>query len=717
MIYHTNHNILSSYNPLTTTPEKSLLNILGHSNSSDLNLADGSNFSLINHRSSLITSTTETENDHLVVKALSTTTSLPDLVIENAVAPTIAAAGSTIQISYTEKNIGGSSAGWHYVDFYLSKDNVWSTDDSLLSFNSVSSLGAGASVNQSVSVTLSNGLTSGTYYLLYVGDSLKQVTESNENNNVAAKAINITSAFPDLVIENVVALTIATIGTTIQLSYTEKNIGGSSAGWHYVDFYLSKDNLWSTDDSFLSSKTVSSLGAGASVNQSVSVTLSNGLTSGTYYLLYVGDSLKQVAESNENNNVVAKAITLTTNNFNSNIGYGLINAAAAVANTLGQSTFADVLNLGGNNWGADLVKAPEVWAKGYTGQGVIVAVLDTGVDYNHPDLKDNIWLNTKEIAGNGKDDDGNGFVDDVYGWNFINSNNNTLDVYGHGTHTSGTIAGVKNNFGVTGIAYNAKIMPVKVLDDSGSGSYSAIVNGIYYAVNNGAKVLNLSFGGNYEDSDLKAAVQYASSKGAIVVMAAGNNSNSSPSYPARYADNWGLAVGAVDKSNTLASFSNKAGSTPLAYVTAPGVNIYSTLPNSSYGNKSGTSMATPHVAGVVALMLSAKPGLTDAQVRQIIINTAVNSNSTLSVSLTASTTTSSTLVTYSSGFASSVDNKVVFSDLGVSSTVDKAVMSKPVGNYQQFVDADREEITNYYQSNFGKKGDTDFEPLVKRFKK
>ncbi|MDF5707130.1 MAG: S8 family serine peptidase [Nostoc sp. S4] len=312
-------------------------------------------------------------------------------------------------------------------------------------------------------------------------------------------------------------------------------------------------------------------------------------------------------------------------NYSSINGYGLINASAAVAKAIGQPTFSGIPDLGGNNWGADLIKAPEVWTKGYTGQGVVVAVLDTGVDHNHPDLSTNIWTNSREIPDNGIDDDGNGYIDDFYGWNFIDNNNNTLDVYGHGTHVAGTIAGVNNDFGVTGIAYNAKIMPVKVLGDDNQGTYPAITQGVYYAVNNGAKVINISISATVGDSDLETAIQYATSHGVIVVMAAANSGDSTPLYPAYYALNWGLAAGAVDSNNNLADFSNRAGSdSNMAYVTAPGVSVYSTLPNGTYGYYNGTSMAAPHVAGVAALMLSANSSLTASQVRQIITQTAVN---------------------------------------------------------------------------------------------
>jgi subtilisin len=339
-------------------------------------------------------------------------------------------------------------------------------------------------------------------------------------------------------------------------------------------------------------------------------------------------------DSENSNNPTANAFS--TGNYNSTNGYGLINGAAAVARAIGQNTFADVPDLGGNNWGADLVKAPEVWAQGYTGKGVVVAVVDTGVDYNHEDLKNNIWTNSKEIAGNGIDDDGNGYIDDNYGWNFADQNNNTLDNNGHGTHVSGTIAGENNNSGVTGIAYNAKIMPVKALNESGSGSYNSISKGIRYAVDNGANVINLSLGGRYSNRTLESAIDYASSKGVIVVMAVGNDGDSSPDYPARYAYKSGIAVGAVDRNNNMPDFSNRSGTNEIGYVTAPGVKIYSSVPNNQYATYSGTSMAAPHVAGVVALMLSANSNLTDAQVRQIVTETAGNSTQTTSSSFDVS---------------------------------------------------------------------------------
>ncbi|MEH2436478.1 MAG: S8 family peptidase [Nostoc sp.] len=359
-------------------------------------------------------------------------------------------------------------------------------------------------------------------------------------------------------------------------------------------------------------------------------------------------------DSENSNNATTNAFS--AQNYNSTNGYGLINGAAAVARAIGQNTFADVPNLGGNNWGADLVKAPEVWAHGYTGKGVVVAVVDTGVDYNHEDLKNNIWTNPKEVAGNGKDNDGNGYANDIHGWNFVDNNNNVLDDNGHGTHVSGTIAGENNNYGVTGIAYDAKIMPVKVLDDSGSGSYSSISKGIHYAVDNGANVINLSLGGAYSNRTLESAIDYASSKGVIVVMAAGNDGDSSPDYPARYASKSGIAVGAVDKNNNLADFSNRSGTNEISYVTAPGVKVYSSVPNNQYATYSGTSMAAPHVAGIVALMLSANHNLTDAQVRQIVAETAENSTQSTNSSNISSSVPSQSMSTTSHAYADTAEN-------------------------------------------------------------
>lgn len=318
--------------------------------------------------------------------------------------------------------------------------------------------------------------------------------------------------------------------------------------------------------------------------------------------------------------------------YNSLFGYGLVNASAAVAKAIGQNSFAEVPNTGGDNWGLDLVNAPEVWNRGYTGQGVVVAVIDSGVDYTHPDLDNNIWVNSDEIAGNRKDDDGNGYIDDIRGWDFVNRDNNPMDdTDGHGTHIAGIIAAENNGFGVTGVAFNAKIMPVRVLDSSG-GTIADIAAGIRYAVDNGADVINLSLGGSFTSPQEAQAIQYAFDKGAIVVTAAGNDGRLQPDYPGRYATDFGITVGAIDRDLAMPSFSNHAGTKQLDYVIAPGVDVRSTIPGNRYEFISGTSMAAPYVSGVAALVLSANPNLSPALLENTLTASA-NSTSIRSASV------------------------------------------------------------------------------------
>ena len=366
------------------------------------------------------------------------------------------------------------------------------------------------------------------------------------------------------------------------------------------------------------------------------------VNAGTYYI-----RVFPYSSSSTYYNLNASATTVVpTNGFNSVYGYGLINAAAAVARAIGQSTpFADVPNLGGNNWGNDMVNAPEAWARGYRGQGVTVAVIDSGVDISHQDLSNNIWRNTREIAGNGIDDDRNGYVDDIHGWNFgIGQNNNNVlpgtssSGQGHGTHVAGTIAAANNGIGMTGVAYNSRIMAIRMGNVNSQNQFTNpgnLAQAIRYAVDNGARVINMSLGWT-DSTALRDALAYAASRNVITVSSAGNSSLSSPGTPAHYATQYGFSVGAVNSSRTIASFSNLAGTnSSMQHVMAPGVNVYSTLPGNRYGNSSGTSMAAPHVAGVVALMLGANPNLTHAQVRSILTSSATRlsqSSSSLGVS-------------------------------------------------------------------------------------
>ena len=238
-------------------------------------------------------------------------------------------------------------------------------------------------------------------------------------------------------------------------------------------------------------------------------------TSGTYYL-----SAGSYNDSFTGTYTLSSSLRST--DYSEITGYGETRVDLALAQLLGVNV-PRVSDLGGNSWGLDRIGAPEAWAMGYRGQGTVVAVLDTGVDWTHSDLNDNIWINTDEIAGNGIDDDRNGYIDDVRGWDFANRDNNPNDVQGHGTHVAGTIAAEANNIGISGVAPDAKIMAVKVLGDDGSGYITDIAAGIRYAVDNGAHVINMSLGGGGVNPTINSAIQYATSRGSLVVMAAGNS--------------------------------------------------------------------------------------------------------------------------------------------------------------------------------------------------
>ncbi len=281
------------------------------------------------------------------------------------------------------------------------------------------------------------------------------------------------------------------------------------------------------------------------------------------------------------------------------------------------------------------VDAREAWDASTGVPGTVVAVIDEGVDTSHPDLKDNIWINPDEVPGNRVDDDRNGYVDDVNGWDFANDNASVYDpdpISGqgdeHGTHVAGTIAAKGNNgTGVTGVNWQARIMVLKFLNPNG-GYTSDAIEALNYAVREDVKISNNSWGGGGSSQALRDAINRADAAGHLFVAAAGNggndgvgdNNDSTPDYPASYNSPNIISVAATDDRDALASFSNfGATSVDLA---APGVNILSTLPGSRYGSYSGTSMATPHVTGVAALIKSKWPTLDATQIKSKILQTA-----------------------------------------------------------------------------------------------
>jgi len=275
------------------------------------------------------------------------------------------------------------------------------------------------------------------------------------------------------------------------------------------------------------------------------------------------------------------------------------------------------------------VNAPEAWETTTGSRSVVVAVIDSGVDYTHPDLAANVWTNPREIAGDGIDNDANGFVDDVRGWDFANADADPMDDDGHGTHVSGTIGAVGNNaIGVTGVNWQVSIMGLKFLDAEGNGYTSNAVAAVTYATRMrrdfGANVvaINASWGGETRSTALADAIAAAGRAGILFVTAAGNESSNNDrvaSYPANLSDDSVIAVAATNRSNRLAAFSNHGSTT--VDLAAPGVGILSTVPGGGYASFSGTSMATPYVTGTVALMAAANPRATAAEIRSALLST------------------------------------------------------------------------------------------------
>ncbi|MCK4373121.1 MAG: S8 family serine peptidase, partial [candidate division Zixibacteria bacterium] len=283
-----------------------------------------------------------------------------------------------------------------------------------------------------------------------------------------------------------------------------------------------------------------------------------------------------------------------------------------------------------SQWGLPKISMPQAWDVSNGNTSVAIAIVDTGVDWDHVDLGANIWSNPGEIPGNGIDDDGNGFVDDIRGWDFVDGapvapgedgntpDNNPDDVQGHGTHVAGIASAATNNStGVAGVGWNCKIMPVRagwLGTDGGGHMYSADGAAAFeYAADNGACAINYSFTSYSAGTVLSNAAQYAFNQGAVVCVAAANDDIDDPGTLGNLSTT--ISVAATDNSDTKASFSNYG---TWVDVSAPGVSIRSTVIGDGYESWPGTSMAAPHVAGLVGLIVSVNSSLTPAQVMTII---------------------------------------------------------------------------------------------------
>jgi len=263
------------------------------------------------------------------------------------------------------------------------------------------------------------------------------------------------------------------------------------------------------------------------------------------------------------------------------------------------------------------IDAPEAWEFTTGSKNIVIAVIDSGVDYTHPDLKNQMWKNTGEIPDNQIDDDNNGYVDDVMGWDFESNDNDPMDEHDHGTLVAGAIgAEGNNNLGISGINWQVQLMPVRFINAQGAGSTANAILAIKYAIQNGAKISNNGWGGASFSQSLFDAIQLANEQGHLFVAAAGNDAldnDKSPHYPSSYNLPNIISVAALDHLDKLASFSN-FGLTRVD-IAAPGVNIYSTTRNNKYAALSGSSMASALVTGSIGLMMARSDLLTAQELK------------------------------------------------------------------------------------------------------
>lgn len=279
----------------------------------------------------------------------------------------------------------------------------------------------------------------------------------------------------------------------------------------------------------------------------------------------------------------------------------------------------------GSRSGVD-ISATRAWDITTGSRSVKVAVIDTGIDYNHPDLKDNMWVNMAEKNGQpGVDDDGNGYVDDIHGYDFANNDGDPMDGHSHGTHCAGTIGGVHNNgIGVAGVMGDVELVGLKFLTDSGSGATANAIAAIDYATKLNVDIMSNSWGGGARSVALKEAIERASAAGIIFTAAAGNsatNNDQSPHYPSNYDVENVISVAAHTATDTLASFSSYGKRT--VHIAAPGHNIVSTVKNGGYASYSGTSMATPHVSGALGLLVAEVGRLPHSEMRERLMATSI----------------------------------------------------------------------------------------------
>ncbi|MGZ3789187.1 MAG: S8 family serine peptidase [Bacteriovorax sp.] len=352
-----------------------------------------------------------------------------------------------------------------------------------------------------------------------------------------------------------------------------------------------------------------------------------GVDFGEYYHLNAANSFREIDVNAIKNNPDVEYVE--PNYLYTDLDQGGVVQPASIQDPMFKDQWS-LFNTGHNTWikdsppGIDL-NVVKGWDITKGSRDVVIAIVDSGINYNHPDLKDNLWVNEAEKNGKpGVDDDGNGFIDDIYGYDFANNDGDPMDGLGHGTHVAGIIGASHNGEGMRGVMGNVKIMALKFLTDAGPGDTKNAIKAIDYAIKNGAQIINNSWGGGDYSQAMYDAFMAAAEKNIIITAAAGNSNadnDATPKYPASYKVPNLVTVAAHNALDGKASFSNFGKNSVSVF--APGLDIVSTDVKYPYEFRTGTSMATPMVTGALGLLLSIEPGISYTEAKKRLMDTSV----------------------------------------------------------------------------------------------
>ncbi|MBN2412780.1 S8 family serine peptidase [candidate division KSB1 bacterium] len=526
-------------------------------------------------------------------------------------------------------NFGQTTAPVFSTGWYISQDLVLTDQDLMVTDASTPDIllpGYYYTIESSADLSMFGSIPAGEYYLIVFIDNKGEIAESDEDNNASyfyeKLKINVTSGEPDINLQNSVLYLNPPPPGSLQ---KPANINALQSKRERLEVQLKAEH---TENELLI-KFRDTLTA----EQITTFMRDHGLEVIRAYKIIPNGFYVRITDSQ---NVGDKARSLLDLPEVELIEPNMKNSIDAVPNDPGFKGLFGLHNTGqtGGTNDAD-IDAPEAWDTNTGNNNVIVGVLDSGIDYDHPDLAANMWVNPDETPNNGIDDDKNGYVDDVYGWDWAYNDNDPSDYCGHGTHVAGTVGAVGNNGeGVTGVCWTVKMMVLKYLDDEGSGSNSNAITAIEYAVANGVDVIQNSTGGGSYNTMYEMAIRNSN---VLFVSSAGNDSkdvDAEPHYPGGYNCDNIITVASLDHDDYISTFSNYGATT--VDLAAYGTDILSTKPGNVtdinfgtpgaglnlqyYGVISGTSMSTPQVSGAAALLLSHKPELTWLDLKNTILD-------------------------------------------------------------------------------------------------